>query len=190
MLKGPQDHSDYLQFDPYGIFKSNPKMTCLHLLKHRPIGVLLRSKAVLASTSIRSIQTYIEPSYEQWILDRQLLRPDRAETCQSGTDDEVGHHKSPYDGSNTAVDKEVSALRDEYKSEGDLHDPLLVSPANLDVSLILDPMIRGAFHSSPTLRSCKGWSNKHKMVLMRTEPYEMRKYEDVFFRFIFAHQKV
>jgi hypothetical protein len=28
------------------------------------------------------------------------------------------------------------------------------------------------------------------MVLMRTEPYEMRKYEDVFFRFMFAHQKV
>lgn len=165
-------------------------MNCVHLLKHRPIGLLLCSKAVLPSTSTRSIQTSIEPSYEQWILDRQLLRPDRAETCQSGTDDEVGHHKSPYDGSNTAVDKEVSALRAEYLSEGDIHDPLLVSPANLDVSLILDPMIGGAVHSSPTLRSCKGWSNKHKMVLLRTEPYEMRKYEDVFCRFKFSNQKV
>lgn len=136
------------------------------------------------------MQTSTDPSYEQWVLDRQLLKPDRAETCQTGTDDEVGHHKSPYDGTKTAVDKEVLALREEYKSEGDLHDPLLVSPANLDVSLILDPMICGAVHSSPTLRSCKGWSNKHKTVLLRTEPYEKRKYEDVFFRLYFNNQKV
>lgn len=155
----------------------------MYVLRKRPIGILLNSKpASSILRTVRPIQTSTEPSYEQWILDRQLLRPDRMETCQSGTDDEVGHHKSPYDGSKTAVDKEVLALREEYKSEGDAHDPLLVSPANLDVSLILNPMIERAVHGSTTLRSCKGWSAKHKIVLLRTEPYEKRKYEEVFYR--------
>lgn len=163
-------------------------MICLQAFKNRPITALLHYKQALPSIPARYIPTSTESSYEQWILDRQLLKPDRAETCQSGTDDEVGHHKSPYDGTNTAVDKEVSELREEYKAEGDIHDPLLVSPANLNASLILDPMIAGAVHSSPTLRSCKGWSNKHKIVLLRTVPYEKRKYEDVFYRY--ENQKV
>lgn len=162
-------------------------MNYINVLRKRPIGILLNSKPTLLPKSVRQIQTSTETSYEQWILDRQLLRPDRMETCQTGTDDEVGHHKSPYDGTKTAVDKEVLALREEYKSEGDVHDPLLVSPANLDVSLILDPMIGRAFHGSPTLRSCKGWSAKHKIVLLRTEPYEIRRYEEVFCR---ENQKV
>jgi hypothetical protein len=116
------------------------------------------------------------------LLDRQILRPDRAETCQSGTDDEVARHKSPYDPTLSTVEKEVSALREEYRLEGDLlHDPLAVSPANLQVSHILkleeERAMPGRWHP---LGSVKGWTSKHKTVLLRTEPYAFRAYEVVF----------
>lgn len=115
------------------------------------------------------------------ILDRQILRPDRAETCQSGTDDEVARHKSPYDPTQTSVDKEVSALREEYKLEGDLlHDPLAVSPANLQVSHILQLEEERAIAGSKSLGSVRGWTSKHKTVLLRREPYAFRAYEIVF----------
>jgi hypothetical protein len=42
-----------------------------------------------------------------WLLGKPGSEdPSRAETCQSGTDDEVGRHKSPYDPSKTAPEKE------------------------------------------------------------------------------------
>lgn len=115
------------------------------------------------------------------ILDRQILRPDRAETCQSGTDDEVARHRSPYDPTLSTVEKEVSALREEYRLEGDLHDPLAVSPANLQVSHILqleeERAMPGGWHP---LGSVRGWTSKHKTVLLRKEPYAFRAYEVVF----------
>jgi hypothetical protein len=114
------------------------------------------------------------------ILDRQILRPDRAETCQSGTDDEVARHKSPYDPTQTTIEKEVSALREEYKLEGDLHDPLAVSPANQDVSHILQLEEERAIPGWNPLGSVKGWTSKHKTVLLRREPYAFRAYELVF----------
>ncbi|KAJ6041079.1 hypothetical protein N7444_009984 [Penicillium canescens] len=104
---------------------------------------------------------------EEILLERCILNPQRAETCQSGTDDEVGSHKSPYDRSNTTPEKEHLALEEEYRLEGDsLHDPLSVSPANREVSMILDPM---------------GWTRKGKEVLIKRSPFEVRRYEDVFF---------
>lgn len=130
----------------------------------------------------RYVQTWADQIRKQALLERQLLNPVRSETCQSGTDDEVARHKSPYDPSptNTRVEEEVSALKEEYKLEGDVHDPLQVSPANEECSVVLDPMLGGAVHNAKTLRSVKGWSNKHKQVLLRREPYQIRKYEDVF----------
>ena len=148
---------------------------------------LLAAKTTLSNQprnvcAARYVQTWADQIKEQALLERQLLNPVRSETCQSGTDDEVARHKSPYDPSptNTRVEEEVLALREEYKLEGDIHDPLLVSPANEECSLILDPMLGGAVHNAQTLRSVKGWSNKHKQVLLRREPYQIRKYEDVF----------
>jgi hypothetical protein len=116
---------------------------------------------------------------EDLILERCILNPSRAETCQSGTDDEVGRHKSPYDPSKTAPDKEHLALEEEYRLEGDtIHDPLFVSPANRDVSQLLDPT--AGVHGLQHLRSVKGWTRKGKEALLRKAPYEMRKYENVF----------
>lgn len=136
-----------------------------------------------ALRTIHHEQPGITQTEELMILDRQALKPERAETCQSGTDDEVARHKSPYDPSKTTVESEVSALREEYKLEGDLHDPLLVSPANLDVSRLLDPTVGGAVHNLRSLGSVKGLTNKNKKVLLRTEPYVFRTYKHVFFNY-------
>ncbi|KAJ5084768.1 hypothetical protein NUU61_009347 [Penicillium alfredii] len=114
------------------------------------------------------------------ILDRQVLQPDRAETCQFGTDDEVARHRSPYDPTETTVDKEVLALREEYRREGNLHDPLLVSPANQEVSHILQPKEEHTVHDIHPFGSARGWSNKRKDALLRKEPYVFRAYEVVF----------
>jgi hypothetical protein len=114
------------------------------------------------------------------ILERCILDPARSETCQSGTDDEVGRHRSPYDPSKTAPEMEFLALEEEYKLEGDtIYHPLSVSPANRTVSQILDPMA-GVAQVLHHLRSVQGWTRKRK-VPVRTAPYEMRKYENVFF---------
>ncbi|OQE42358.1 hypothetical protein PENCOP_c004G07851 [Penicillium coprophilum] len=98
----------------------------------------------MRSHSLRST-SYLQPrktaQTEDRILERCILNPERAETCKSGTDDEVARHKSPYDPSRTAPIQEHLELEEEYKKEGDsIHDPLLVSPANMDVSQAVDPM--------------------------------------------------
>lgn len=124
------------------------------------------------------------------IVERQALNPERAETCQFGTDDEVARHKSPYDPSTTTVESEVSALRQEYKLEGNMHDPLLVSPANLDVSRPLDLALSVPVYHLPLLGSVKGCTNKNKKVLLRTEPYVFRTYEDVFYKYIMSHKNL
>lgn len=115
------------------------------------------------------------------LLERQILNPRRIEICQSGTDDEVARHKSPYDPSKTTVESAVQALRDEYKLEGDSHDPFLVSPANLQVSQILQRTVGTQIHSAQELRSMKGLTHKNKKVLRLIEPYAFRKYDNVFF---------
>lgn len=122
------------------------------------------------------------------LTDRHILNPERAETCQFGTDDEVARHKSPYDPSTTTVENEVLALREEYKREGNTHDPLLVSPANLDVSRPLELEITLPLCDLHLLGSVKGWSNKNKKVLLRTEPYVARPYENVFYYYIMNHK--
>ena len=136
------------------------------------------------------LQAQKRPQTQELIPERCILNPERAETCQSGTDDEVGRHKTPYDPSKTAPDKEHLALEEEYRLEGDtIHDPLFYSPANRDVSQLLDPMagvIRGLQH----LRSVKGWTRKRKEALLRRAPYEMRKYENVFMELRKPHEKV
>lgn len=120
-----------------------------------------------------------EKPTDQILLERCILNPEHSETCQSGTDEEVGRHNSPYDPKQTRPEQEHRALEEEYRLEGDtLHDPLYISPANRDFSLILDPM--AGPHVLKHLRSVRGWTNKHKQVLLKTTPYELRKYESVF----------
>lgn len=135
-------------------------------------------------------QAQKRPQSEELNLERCILNPARAETCQSGTDDEVGRHKSPYDPSKTAPEKEHLALEEEYKLEGDtIHDPLFFSPANRDFSQLLDPMA-GVIRALQHPRSVKGWTRKRKEALLRKAPYEIRKYENVFIEARKPHEKV
>lgn len=120
--------------------------------------------------------------------DRHVLNPARAETCHSSTDDEVARHKSAYDPSTTTVESEVLALKEEYKLEGNIHEPLLVSPANLEVSRPLELAFAVPLYDLPLLRSMKGCTNKNKKVLLRTEPYVARPYENVFYNYIMNHR--
>jgi len=114
------------------------------------------------------VRTWADQIKEQALLDRELLNSGWSEPCQSGIDDEIARHKSPYNPfpSETTVGKEALALKEEYKKEGDINDPLLVSPANEECSLILAPILGGTVQNAQTLRSIKGWSSKHKRVLL------------------------
>lgn len=162
---------DEVDVDMKGFLKSPTPLTrAARYPKHQSHIHSLRDDA-LAATS---------PKERFTLLDRQILQPDRAETCQSGTDDEVARHQSPYDPIETTVDNEVSALREEYRREGDLHDPLLVSPANPSVSHILQLEEERAVPGMHPLGSVKGWTSKRKKALLRTEPYVFRAYEAVF----------
>lgn len=130
------------------------------------------------------------PQAEEAILERCILNPEHAESCQSGTDDEVARHNSPYAPFPTSPEKEHLALKEEYRLEGDTnHNPLLVSPANMDVSQILAERA-GVVQRLHHLRSVKGWTNKHKEVLLLKTPYEFRKYEHVFFELRKPNQMV
>ncbi|KAJ5445728.1 hypothetical protein N7491_001810 [Penicillium cf. griseofulvum] len=62
------------------------------------------------------------------------------------------------------------------------------NPVNRDVSRPVDPM--AGVHGLQHLRSAKGWTRKRKKALLRTAPYEMRKYENVFSEIRKPHQKV
>lgn len=140
----------------------------------------LPARSLSSLLTTRHSATTRQPTNDT-ILEREILRPDRAETCQSGTDDEVARHKSPYDPTQTRPEKELSALQEEYRLEGDLsHDPLAVSPANAQVSHILDPEEERPMMEDHPLGSVKGWTGKRKDVLLRKEPYAFRDYEAVF----------
>lgn len=54
-----------------------------------------------------------------------------------------------------------------------------MSPANVAFSQVLDPMIGGAVHNAQSLGSARGWTNKHKVVLLRRAPFVFRRYEKV-----------
>lgn len=152
-------------------------------ISRKPWALRARGTAHHVSTDLSRIDD------ELMIADRQDLSPQRTETCcQFGSDDEVARHNSPYDPSTTTVESEVFALREEYKREGNILDPLSVSPANLEVSRPLIWALTGPVYNLHLLGSVKGCTNKNKKVLLRTEPYRVRAYETVFYKYITNHR--
>lgn len=104
-------------------------------------------------------------------FERQILNPERTETCKTGTDDEVGHHKASYDPLITTPESEYLADEEECKLDGKGHHPLFVSPANTEVSHLLDPMVGGAVHSADRLGpSAQGWTRKHREIRIKDVP--------------------
>ncbi|PLN77648.1 hypothetical protein BDW42DRAFT_176423 [Aspergillus taichungensis] len=109
-----------------------------------------------------------EPTLISLVLDRQALHPSPAETAQFGTDDQVAQHPSSFDPSITAPEREFFVLDEECRVGGEA-DPLLVSPANREVSRLLSPAeldraVQGGVKIGP---SARGWTNKHGAVRVR-----------------------
>ncbi|QKX59628.1 uncharacterized protein TRUGW13939_06765 [Talaromyces rugulosus] len=106
-------------------------------------------------------------------LERSSLHLERSENCLSGDEDDVARHKSSFDPAITNPEREFQTLDNECKAEG-ITDPLLYSPANLAVSLILkeiakeESRIEGGRERK--FGSGKGWTRKGKLVHIKNIP--------------------
>ncbi|KAF7586332.1 hypothetical protein BBP40_009060 [Aspergillus hancockii] len=133
------------------------------------------------SHTVIKIRSTKEKEEEAIDFERNILNPERTETCKSGSDDEVGHHKSAYDPLITTPESEYLADEEESKLDGKGHHPLFVSPANVEVSHCLDQMIGGAVHGADRRGpSARGWTRKHKEIHIKDVPgSEYEKYEKI-----------
>ncbi|KAH8690610.1 hypothetical protein BGW36DRAFT_389047 [Talaromyces proteolyticus] len=139
---------------------------------------------MLSTTCIRSIKPfqltshtpkrllhrniYLKPTIFE--RDRTTLHPEHSETCLSGDEDEVAHHKSSFDPSITRPEREFQTLDKECTAEG-IVDPLLYSPANLTISLMLKELVKKEPHmEGRKLGSAKGWTRKGKDVHIKNTP--------------------
>jgi hypothetical protein len=151
------------------------------LSQHHPAVQTLLPASLRTTHTVIKIQASKEKKEEAIDFERQILNPERAETCSTGTDDEVGHHKSAYDPLITQPESEYLADEEECKLEGKGHHPLFVSPANVEVSHVLDEMIGGAIHGADRLGpSARGWTRKHKEIHIKDVPgSQYEKYEKI-----------
>ncbi|KAL4770875.1 hypothetical protein BDW60DRAFT_208690 [Aspergillus nidulans var. acristatus] len=167
-------------------FRLNQSTAALRVLAARA-G---ESRAVLPSVSLRlrTITTTPKtpsPSQAQTgmpsgemnqieILERTILRPERAESTCSGTDNAVGFSAQAYDPSTTTPESEFACFEEEIKlrSDGSI-DPLFISPANPDYSKVLARELDGRAVERDKLDrlgatgSVRGWVNKGKEVKVR-----------------------
>lgn len=105
-------------------------------------------------------------------LERPNLRLQHYEICLSGDEDEVAHHKSSFDPSVTNLEAEFQTLEKECKAEG-IIDPLLFSPANMTISLILKEIANEETDMEgerEKIGSVKGWTRKGKVVHIKDIP--------------------
>ncbi|KAL4974664.1 hypothetical protein BDW66DRAFT_152698 [Aspergillus desertorum] len=108
------------------------------------------------------------------ILERTILRPERAECTCSGTDNAVGYSAQAYDPSTTTPESEFACFEEEIRlrEDGSI-DPLFISPANRDFSKLLDRELDGRAIGKDKLDrlgntgSVKGWVKKGKEVKVR-----------------------
>lgn len=76
--------------------------------------------------------------------DRSSLIPERSEYTNSGTDNEIASQRSAFDPKNIDPVLQAQASGEEVRQDGDVGNPLEVSPANREVSRTFDPMEGGA----------------------------------------------
>ncbi|KAL4935794.1 hypothetical protein BDV06DRAFT_206235 [Aspergillus oleicola] len=93
------------------------------------------------TTTLRSARPQDE---EDHYHDRNRLEPQRTETSQSATTDEVATRDAAFDPSKTSPESELGASKEQSKKQGEKRDPLDVSAADKDVSHWRDPMEGGA----------------------------------------------
>lgn len=100
-------------------------------------------------------------------IERTSVHLERSEICLSGDEDDVAYHKSSFDPSITNPEREFQALDKECKAEG-IIDPLLFSPCNMAISLILNKTAVGEPRAEEIKdRKCgsgNGWTRKGKLV--------------------------
>lgn len=139
------------------------------IVSHRPISLAARTKPSVQTHPRNQSPNPVQTS--ELDFDRTVLNPEQHETCKWGTDDAVASHQSSYDPSMTAPEIEYTAEEEEFQLEGQDHSPLYISPANREVSELLDPMVGGAVHCADRLGpSARGWTRKHKVVRIRDFP--------------------
>ncbi|BCS20928.1 uncharacterized protein APUU_21360S [Aspergillus puulaauensis] len=95
--------------------------------------------------------------------DRNKLDPQRTESSQSGTTDEVASRDEAFDPTRTSPESEIGASREETRRKGDTRDPLDVSGADKDVGGARDPMEGGAQKNVDKAgHSTRGWPRKNR----------------------------
>ncbi|RDW72729.1 uncharacterized protein DSM5745_07901 [Aspergillus mulundensis] len=106
------------------------------------------------------------------VLERTILRPERAEGTCSGTDNAVGISRTAYDPSTTTPESEFACFESEFSPSGRT-DPLFISPANRDFSQLLSRELDGRAIEGDKLDrlgmggSVRGWVKKGKEVKVR-----------------------
>ncbi|KAJ5090062.1 hypothetical protein N7532_008746 [Penicillium argentinense] len=115
-------------------------------------------------STIPSLQKDSQPTD----IDREALNPQRSEVSKSGTDDEIAHHDSAFDPSNTAPESELAATEKESKSgkKGTLN----MSPANKDVNAWRGPTEGGPDRNVERgASSARGSPNKRRTIHVKED---------------------
>ncbi|KAL4933039.1 uncharacterized protein BDV17DRAFT_287401 [Aspergillus undulatus] len=110
------------------------------------------------------------------VLERTVLRPERAETTCSGTDNAVGTNIHSYDPHTTTPETEFATFEEEVTLGDKLGetDPLFISPANRDFSQLLDreldgrAIVRDKGDRMGMEGSVRGWVKKGKAVVVKS----------------------
>lgn len=102
-------------------------------------------------------------------IDREELRPERSEVTKSGTDNEIAHHDSAFDPSNTAPESELAATEQESGSTN-VKGTLDMSPANKDVSAWRGPTEGGPDRNLDRgVSSKRGTPNKSRTIHVKED---------------------
>ncbi|KAK1141072.1 hypothetical protein N8T08_009646 [Aspergillus melleus] len=143
----------------------------LGIISHRPAYVSPISLSAREQPPLSTHSQVVNTPAVVEDFDRTVLNPEQHETCKWGTDDAVASHQSSYDPSMTTPEIEYTAEEAEFKLEGQDHSPLYVSPANREVSELLDPMTGGAVHCADRLGpSARGWTRKQRTLKVTDFP--------------------
>jgi len=102
-------------------------------------------------------------------IDREALTPERSEVTKTGTDNEIAHHDSAFDPSNTAPESELAATEQETKTKNK-KGSLNMSPANKDVSAWRGPREGGPDRNVDREASSKrGSPNKRRTIHVKDD---------------------
>ncbi|KAL4922461.1 hypothetical protein BDW62DRAFT_53322 [Aspergillus aurantiobrunneus] len=131
-----------------------------HTQSQRPLAFATQAHRTFITVSPRQAQPQDEDDH---FHDRHKLDPQRTESSQSATTDEVATRDAAFDPSKTSPESQIGASKEETRKRGDTRDPLDVSAADKDVSGARDPMEGGAQKNvDKSGHSSRGWTKKNR----------------------------